>query len=72
LRYLPILKRQGIRVADAELAVRPALPRQSDHLIVDVDPHHPYALIRQLGNGPPGTAADVDHERALGGTQQLV
>ena len=71
-RGLPVLERQGIRVADAELAVRPALPRQRDHLIADVDPHHPDALIRQLGDSPPGTAADVDHLRALGGTQQLV
>ena len=47
-------------------------PRQRDHLIADVDPRHPDALIRQLGDSPPGTAADVDHLRALGGTQQLV
>ncbi len=71
-RGLPVLERQGIRVADAELAAWPALPRQRDHLIADVDPHHSYTLTRQLGDGPPGTAADVDHECALGGTQQLV
>jgi hypothetical protein len=71
-RGLPVPERQGIRVADPELAVRPARPRQRDHLIADVDSHHPYAADRQLGDGPPGTAAGVDHERALGGTQQLV